>query len=322
MSRACRSVSWPATTMDAAVPWRGNEVSRPLPALAHVAGRAAVRSADSGLTVRDLAEYDSSTGDTTVVNHIVYDAFGRIVSETDAAIAFLYGFTGRERDIESDLQYNRARYYDAALGRWLSQDPIGFDSGDANLYRYVGNFAVAGSDPSGLLEADAYVPYEYDTITNSYFFSIPRIFPEPIERFLDELREELANKFGRLFVVITYGTRCVNGVPMIDFDTARVRVGFPLLQGEVDINQLVNSFSKGPFTFTVKTDVRITGADVVTRDDGTRVLRYLLHAKVYWSLTIGTGIGTLPGIDIKEWEAVTINEFRKAIDIPICAARK
>jgi RHS repeat-associated protein len=28
------------------------------------------------------------------------------------------------------LQYNRARYYDPSTERWISQDPIGFASGD------------------------------------------------------------------------------------------------------------------------------------------------------------------------------------------------
>jgi hypothetical protein len=47
------------------------------------------------------------------------------------------------------LQYNRARYYDAKVGRWINQDPLGFDAGDSNLYRYTSNnyFKV---DPSGL----------------------------------------------------------------------------------------------------------------------------------------------------------------------------
>jgi hypothetical protein len=40
--------------------------------------------------------------------------------------------------------------YDPKPGRWLSQDPIGFDAGDANLYRYVGNNPPNGIDPSGL----------------------------------------------------------------------------------------------------------------------------------------------------------------------------
>ena len=36
-------------------------------------------------------------------------------------------------------------------GRWLSQDPLGFDAGDSNLYRYVNNFApMEATDPSGM----------------------------------------------------------------------------------------------------------------------------------------------------------------------------
>ncbi|MCS7063452.1 MAG: hypothetical protein NZM04_05320 [Methylacidiphilales bacterium] len=38
-----------------------------------------------------------------------------------------------------------------ALDRFLQPDLIGFDSGDINLYRYVGNNAVNYTDPSGLI---------------------------------------------------------------------------------------------------------------------------------------------------------------------------
>ncbi|MCY2981903.1 MAG: hypothetical protein NTU79_24850 [Planctomycetota bacterium] len=37
----------------------------------------------------------------------------------------------------------------------MSKDPIGFDAGDANLYRYVGNGPTNGSDPSGLIDDEA-----------------------------------------------------------------------------------------------------------------------------------------------------------------------
>lgn len=101
-------------------------------------------------TVRDLAEYDSGTDTTTIVNHLAYDAFGNVTSETNSAVDFLFGFTGRERDGESDLQYNRARYLGADVGRWISEDPLGFDAGDGNLSRYVGNSVNRNGDPSGL----------------------------------------------------------------------------------------------------------------------------------------------------------------------------
>lgn len=47
-------------------------------------------------------------------------ALGQIVSETDDTVDRRFGFTGRERDEESDLQYNRARCESlvATLRRW------------------------------------------------------------------------------------------------------------------------------------------------------------------------------------------------------------
>jgi len=50
-----------------------------------------------------------------------------------------FGFTGREHDAALNLYYYRARFYDPATGRFVSKDPLGYDAGDANLYRYVGN---------------------------------------------------------------------------------------------------------------------------------------------------------------------------------------
>ncbi len=41
--------------------------------------------------------------------------------------------------------------YDPTIGRWLSRDPIGFEGGDSNLYRYVGNATTLATDPSGLI---------------------------------------------------------------------------------------------------------------------------------------------------------------------------
>ncbi|MGB4728545.1 MAG: RHS repeat-associated core domain-containing protein, partial [Thermogutta sp.] len=100
-------------------------------------------------TVRDIAKYNSQTDMTTVVNHLVYDAFGKVTSETNPAVDSLFLFTGRPYDLDSQLQNNLNRWYDARVGRWLSEDPIGFDAGDGNLYRYVGNATVTSVDPTG-----------------------------------------------------------------------------------------------------------------------------------------------------------------------------
>jgi RHS repeat-associated protein len=47
------------------------------------------------------------------------------------------------------LYYMRARYYDPETGRFISEDPIGFEGGDVNLYVYVGNNPIGAIDPNG-----------------------------------------------------------------------------------------------------------------------------------------------------------------------------
>ncbi|MCS7062733.1 MAG: RHS repeat-associated core domain-containing protein [Methylacidiphilales bacterium] len=47
-------------------------------------------------------------------------------------------------------RYYRNRIYSTVQGRCLQPDPIGFDAGDVNWYRYVGNNAVNYTDPEGL----------------------------------------------------------------------------------------------------------------------------------------------------------------------------
>jgi hypothetical protein len=42
-----------------------------------------------------------------------------------------------------------ARYYDSHSGRYITQDPVGFKSGDANLYRYSRNNPTNAVDPTG-----------------------------------------------------------------------------------------------------------------------------------------------------------------------------
>ncbi|MEI7924555.1 MAG: RHS repeat-associated core domain-containing protein, partial [Planctomycetota bacterium] len=64
-----------------------------------------------------------------------------------------FGFTGREFDAALNLYYYRARFYDPATGRFMGKDPIGFDAGDRNLYRYVGNGPTNGTDPLGLADS-------------------------------------------------------------------------------------------------------------------------------------------------------------------------
>jgi RHS repeat-associated protein len=58
-------------------------------------------------------------------------------------------FTGRDIGLDQNY-YNRNRYYDATLYRFMSPDPLSFGGGDTNLYAYVGNSPTNLSDPLGL----------------------------------------------------------------------------------------------------------------------------------------------------------------------------
>jgi RHS repeat-associated protein len=85
-----------------------------------------------------------------VIDHVAYDSFGRIVGQT-SPIDLRFAYTGREWDGETGQYYYRARYYDAAVGKFISEDPIGFDAGDTNFHRYVENDPLNSTDPSGLV---------------------------------------------------------------------------------------------------------------------------------------------------------------------------
>lgn len=54
------------------------------------------------------------------------------------------------RYVYDSPSYYRARYYDPSIGRFISEDPIGYDGG-INLYGYVGNDPTDFIDPSGWL---------------------------------------------------------------------------------------------------------------------------------------------------------------------------
>jgi RHS repeat-associated protein len=95
-------------------------------------------------SVRNITDNSGSVHDT-----IAYDPYGTVLTETSPTFGDRYKYTGRELDAETNLLFNRARYYDTTHGRWISQDPLCFGAGDANLYRYVSNSPTNWIDSSG-----------------------------------------------------------------------------------------------------------------------------------------------------------------------------
>ncbi|HEY6369149.1 MAG TPA: RHS repeat-associated core domain-containing protein, partial [Candidatus Sulfotelmatobacter sp.] len=77
-----------------------------------------------------------------------FDSFGNQTASS-GSITNPFRFTGREFDSETNLYFYRARYYDPNLGRFLGEDPIGFD-GSIGFYTYSDNNPVNWTDPLGL----------------------------------------------------------------------------------------------------------------------------------------------------------------------------
>ncbi|MCK7431184.1 RHS repeat-associated core domain-containing protein [Enterobacter chengduensis] len=75
-------------------------------------------------------------------------SYGQVLHADTAGINQPLRFQGQYHDAESGLYYNRHRYYDPGVGRYLSPDPVGL-AGGINLYSYVPN-PLGWIDPLGL----------------------------------------------------------------------------------------------------------------------------------------------------------------------------
>ena len=92
-------------------------------------------------------------GSQAVVNRYAYTPYGQIVGKAETpGLTQPFQYVGQSGVMAepNGFYYMRARYYDPKVGRFLSEDPIGFDGGDVNLYAYVGGNPVMGIDPFGL----------------------------------------------------------------------------------------------------------------------------------------------------------------------------
>jgi RHS repeat-associated protein len=85
-----------------------------------------------------------------------HSAWGAVVeswrdpkSQADASVDTPFRLLGQYADEETGLCYVRFRYFDPAVGRWLSSDPLGTDGGP-NLFGWNGS-PLLDPDPFGLV---------------------------------------------------------------------------------------------------------------------------------------------------------------------------
>lgn len=97
----------------------------------------------------------------SVVERYLYDPYGRFdvkdpswADRPSSSYAWVYLHQGGRYDSTAGTYHFRNRDYSPTLGRFISVDPLGFDAGDVNFYRYVGDDPTSRTDPIGL--ADPY----------------------------------------------------------------------------------------------------------------------------------------------------------------------
>jgi RHS repeat-associated protein len=101
-----------------------------------------------------------------------FDSFGKQTASSGSLVN-PFQYTAREFDSETNLQFSRARYYDPATGRFLSEDPLNFDAG-LNFYTYVSNSPTSFNDPFGLAEC-VYSISQHTLVCTSNF--VPPVGP-------------------------------------------------------------------------------------------------------------------------------------------------
>ena len=131
------------------------------------------------------------------VSTFKYNAFGVLESGAPSP----YAFTGREWDPETGLYYYRARYYDPKIGRFLSEDPIGFAGGE-NFYTYVRNNPAVWSDPHGLIDPCGkrflYKPEDYAALRDAIKNGLKEKYPTRTAADIDLAARQLAYELGAL----------------------------------------------------------------------------------------------------------------------------
>ena len=108
-----------------------------------------------------------------MIEHYAYDPYGNVtvydptwatVRASGSSYSNTVLFAGFALDPLSGLYQMGARYYDPALGRFISRDPTGYAGSGINLYAYCGDNPLVYTDPTGLCRdrgwnAEANKPY-------------------------------------------------------------------------------------------------------------------------------------------------------------------
>jgi RHS repeat-associated protein len=136
-------------------------------------------------------------------------------------------FTGHPLDGATNgtgLQNNLHRWYDSSVGKWLSEDPIGYLT-DMSLSRYCGNSPTSYSDPSGLKKfsdtSNQEKSSKYDALSEAMLRgAIDPRFPG-VQAWMKKMGDECKQKYGakcclgRVYFAVTE-TEAFGGIYLVE----------------------------------------------------------------------------------------------------------
>ena len=121
--------------------------------------------------------------------------------------------------------------YDPTVGRFLTEDPLGFDANDPNLYRYVTNGPTNAVDPEGTIETSPYpgsgVPYSgryrhdksfTETLKDAFGTAVRASGPAAVRKYFD-------STFNSIGLVYHTGKESYVKVPIRDGVGSTIYVG-------------------------------------------------------------------------------------------------
>jgi len=126
---------------------------------------------------------------------------------TTPATPWAHLFQGLEFTDVTGLAHARNRDYSASLGRFMTLDPIGFQAGDNNWYRFVENGPTNYADPSGLHKGHHLVVIQVRRLVSKVAFDV-----------FDSLDARISNDAYRCH----NGGR-INGIKHFDYNTAVIK---------------------------------------------------------------------------------------------------
>jgi len=234
-------------------------------------------------SVTDVATMSSTSGQATHRNHLEYNAFGAITSQTNSVYAPLQTYTGQILDTTTGLLFYDARWYDPKLGRFVSEDPIGFAAGDANLRRYVGNSTPNAVDPSGLDENGQQPVGLFEDDPDHTFTHGPK-YPSPLapqatngtstdnyatylKQFPNHISYEVLMQMGATDIILEYvqqGNVFVSRIRLETFTAAQIEEVKKRFENELDglaVNALTQSLFQKPCRQVVTEELRKRSID-------------------------------------------------------------